>query len=499
MSPKLVPWLVVAATLLGAAWFAAAMTVGGDRSALLIGETTDAHHQIETACETCHAAPAFASAARAEKALNRACRKCHDKELKAADDSHPRKKFRNPRMAVYWEQLDARLCTSCHVEHRPEITRASAVTVAMDFCTACHSEGDQDVRADRPSHAGLAFDTCATAGCHNYHDNRALYEKFLVRHAGEPWLADSPVHKPTARQRSRKPPARAALGRSDAVAPEAALADPAYLDRWAGSGHAAAGVNCGACHAPKAGKDAPRDRIEASWIDAPGTGVCGDCHRTQKRTFALGRHGMRAHPRVAKPRNPLRQLRKIGLSEIVPEGVASWLADEEPPTTMTVAEARIPMRADAAHRALDCGTCHTPHAVDIARAAAEACATCHDDPHTRAYFASPHYALSQAEIDGEAPPGIGVSCATCHMPKTGRRGRIATDHNQNDNLRPNEKMIRTVCLDCHGLGFALNALADAALVERNFTGTPAVQVESIEWAARRARTEQRKTGKGDRP
>ncbi|MDE0173111.1 MAG: cytochrome c3 family protein [Defluviicoccus sp.] len=494
MSPKIVPWAVVAATLAGAAWFAAAMTVGGDRSALLIGETTDAHHQIELACETCHAAPAFASAAKAEKALNRACRKCHDKELKAADDSHPRRKFRNPRMAVYWEKLDARLCTTCHVEHRPEIVRASAVTVAMDFCVACHSEGDQDVRAERPSHAGLAFDTCASAGCHNYHDNRALYEEFLVRHAGEPWLADAPAHELSARQRVRKRPARAALARGDAVAPRAALADPAWLDRWADSGHAAAGVNCGACHAPKAGKNATRETVEASWIEAPGTAVCEDCHRPQARTFVLGRHGMRRHPRVAKPRDPLRQLRKIGLSEFVPETVALWLADPAPPTTMTVAEARIPMRSDAAHGTLDCGTCHTPHAVDVRHAAAEACASCHDDPHTRAYFASPHHALWRAELAGEAPPGTGVSCATCHMPKTERRGRIATDHNQNDNLRPNEKMIRPVCLDCHGLGFSLNALADGALVERNFTGTPAVRVESIGWATRRAQATKREAG-----
>ena len=131
---------------------------------------------------------------------------------------------------------------------------------------------------------------------------------------------------------------------------------------------------------------------------------------------------------------------------------------------------------------------------DYARAAAEACATCHDDPHTRAYFASPHRALWQAERDGRAPPGSGVSCATCHMPKTGRRGRIATNHNQNDNLRPNEKMIRGVCLDCHGLGFALDALADAELVERNFRGRPQIHVESIEWAVTRAASAERKAG-----
>ena len=73
------------------------------------------------------------------------------------------------------------------------------------------------------------------------------------------------------------------------------------------------------------------------------------------------------------------------------------------------------------------------------------------------------------------------------MPKTERRGRIATNHNQNDNLRPNEKMIRTVCLDCHGLAFALDALADADLVERNFQGRPAVHVPSIDWAVKRTR------------
>ena len=46
------------------------------------------------------------------------------------------------------------------------------------------------------------------------------------------------------------------------------------------------------------------------------------------------------------------------------------------------------------------------------------------------------------------------------MFKVERRGTIFTSHNQNDGLRSNEKMIRPVCLDCHGLGFAIDALAD---------------------------------------
>ncbi|MCY3828354.1 MAG: cytochrome c3 family protein [Rhodospirillaceae bacterium] len=493
MSSRIIVWLV-GASLLGAAYVAATMVVVGDRRTLLTGKTTDAHHQIEIACETCHAASPFAGAKAAEKALNGTCRNCHEDELEAAGDSHPRKTFRNPRMAVFREKLDARLCTSCHVEHRPEITRASAVTVAMDFCAACHSEGEQDVRETRPSHAGLTFDTCA--GCHNYHDNRALYEDFLIEHAGAPWLAPSPIHALAARYLARQPPADKALGRRDAVAPAAALADPEVLDRWAGSGHAAAGVNCAACHAADLAADAAPAGIAAHWIDAPSTGVCRDCHEPQAKTFTEGRHGMRGHPRIARPRDPARGLETVGLSGAVPEAIADWLADPAPPARMTVGEARIAMRSEAdPHRALDCGTCHRPHDVDIARAAVEACASCHDDPHTRAYFGSPHHRLWQAELEGAAPPGTGVTCATCHMPRTERNGKFVTNHNQNDTLRPNEKMIRPVCLHCHGLGFSLNALADAGLIERNFNGSPTVHVESIDWAVQRSAGTGRSTGR----
>ena len=495
MSSKTVYWWV-GTTLLAAAYMAASMVVGGDRRPLLIGRTTDAHHQIEMACETCHAAGPFAGAAAAERALNETCRNCHEAELNAADDSHSRSMFRNPRMAAYWEKLDARLCTSCHAEHRPEITRASAVTVAMDFCVACHSEDEQDIRLDRPSHAGLGFETCATAGCHNYHDNRALYEEFLVEHAGEPGHKPEPVHGLTARLRLRERPAETALGRDDAVAPAAALADTKVLALWAGSGHAAAGVNCGACHAEKpdaesepadvAARTGPAD-VVAHWIEAPSTGACKSCHEPQARTFARGRHGMREHPGIAPPRNPVEGLERIGLSRVTPAIVTDWLADPFPPARMTVGEARLPMRADAdARRALDCGACHRPHDVDTARAAVEACVSCHDDSHTRAYAGSPHHRLLQAEQAGEAPPGAGVSCVTCHMPGTESRDTITTNHNQNDTLRPYEKMIRSVCLDCPGLEFSLDALADAGLVERNFRGKPKVHIESVEWAVQRS-------------
>jgi hypothetical protein len=76
------------------------------------------------------------------------------------------------------------------------------------------------------------------------------------------------------------------------------------------------------------------------------------------------------------------------------------------------------------------------------------------------------------------------------MPATTRRAddgskSIFVTHNQNDNLRPNEKMFRSVCGHCHGLQFSLDALADTALIAKNFKGRPTVHIESIEWATRR--------------
>jgi hypothetical protein len=60
------------------------------------------------------------------------------------------------------------------------------------------------------------------------------------------------------------------------------------------------------------------------------------------------------------------------------------------------------------------------------------------------------------------------------------------DHDQNANLRPRDKMLRTVCLSCHGLGFSIDALADGDLVDRSFNGRPSVHVPSLDMAERRA-------------
>jgi hypothetical protein len=156
------------------------------------------------------------------------------------------------------------------------------------------------------------------------------------------------------------------------------------------------------------------------------------------------------------------------------------------------------MRPDAAHEALTCSTCHRPHRDDTRSAAVDACLGCHADRHSRAFKGSPHEALWQGEFKGDLPPGSGVSCASCHMPRvriaTEQGSRMSVQHNQNDTLQPNEKMARPVCMNCHGLGFTLDALADDELIARNFKGAPSRHVPSIDMALKKQLQERARRG-----
>ena len=55
-------------------------------------------------------------------------------------------------------------------------------------------------------------------------------------------------------------------------------------------------------------------------------------------------------------------------------------------------------------------------------------------------------------------------------------------------------MIRPVCMNCHGLGFSIDALADKKLLINNFNGRPAVHIESIDMAERDHLRHLRETG-----
>ena len=146
--------------------------------------------------------------------------------------------------------------------------------------------------------------------------------------------------------------------------------------------------------------------------------------------------------------------------------------------------ARLPMHAGAAHKELNCVSCHAQHRFDTSYASVDACVKCHDDTHTQNYFQSKHYHLWLSEKRGIGEKGSGVSCATCHLPRIKKTqfGETYTlvDHNQNNYLQPNEKMVRSSCIRCHGLQFTLNSLADPKLVQDNFQGAPSIHVKSME-------------------
>jgi hypothetical protein len=149
---------------------------------------------------------------------------------------------------------------------------------------------------------------------------------------------------------------------------------------------------------------------------------------------------------------------------------------------MSPGAARLPMKRQAAHHELSCASCHQAHRFDTRHAAVAACLSCHNDQHSLAYEKSIHAQLWRDETSGKLPPGSGVSCATCHLPREVHGGQVRVQHNQNDNLRPNEKMVRSVCVNCHGLEFSLDALADRALIDRCFDGSPSPHIDSARMA-----------------
>ncbi|MGB0372549.1 MAG: cytochrome c3 family protein [Opitutales bacterium] len=395
------------------------------------GEMSHGHHQIELACAVCHTPN--------QGVKQNACTQCHADELKRVDDSHPVIKFKDPRNAPRLENIEATKCIACHKEHSPDTTLEMGVTLPKDYCVYCH----ETIFDERETHADLTFDTCATAGCHNFHDNSALYERFLVENLDQP----NHLEDPHLLARSfYDEMAAASAGIPEADAPVKTADDTDWHTSWEASSHAAAGVNCMDCHGDKS--QGPN-----FWVEKPTHMSCVKCHEYENKSFLEGMHGMR----IAQ-----------GLSPMRPE------------------LARLEMKASAAHKELNCISCHGGHEFDTQYAATQACMQCHGDEHSNNYINSKHFMAWEQEIKGLAAPNTGVSCATCHMPRIEvnefGETKIRVDHNQNNTLRPNEKMIRTSCIQCHGLQFTLNALADEELIKRNFVGHPSVNIESLEWA-----------------
>ena len=442
-----IAWLLVSA-LLGS-WLAYAMVnETADKTIFMPGKLSPGHHQLTDACDACHT-DSFGGG----EVLQEACVECHGQDRVKPFDSHPVKKFKDPRNADLLESINVLRCVSCHTEHKAEITAKDGLTQPADVCFHCH----QQVADERPSHKGMGFDTCKDSGCHNFHNNRALYTDFLIKHIDEgpllenmslpakefASLLDEIIEYP----RDSYPVER--LDEDDIDAEIIQSMDEDIKMNWLETAHARSGVNCSACHVKQQEGD-----TEPGWKNHPDHSSCENCHNIEVSRFLQGKHGMRL---------------KQGLNP------------------MTPGQALLPMKQDSSHLELTCTSCHGAHRFDVNQAAVEACLGCHDDNHSIAYKNSPHYELWLKETRGESAQGTGVSCASCHMPRTNYdvsewMSRIVVDHNQSASLSPNSKMIRSSCRHCHGLEFTLGALADTSLIERNFDSAPKAGVKSMELA-----------------
>lgn len=443
-------WIIWLLGTIGMAiYFSSVLLQGDDKTVFMPGPMTGGHHQIGIACDACHK-KAFTEA----EDFQEACESCHGETRVKPFDSHPKAKFKDPRNASLLDKINVLQCVTCHSEHRPEMVHKGGFTQPEDFCVHCHSE----IGEERPSHKGMDFMTCNDAGCHNYHNNRALYTDFLVKHLHEPQTLDKQqLPKKDFAERLEEiatyPHDRfpvKPLSRKDADAPEKHTGDETIMDDWMTTAHAKSGVTCNACHLVTP----PDDAGEPVWTDHPDHQMCAQCHDMEVKHYKEGKHGMRLN---------------VGLS------------------SMTPSEARLPMHAESMDKSLDCMSCHSAHRFDIKEAAVEGCLTCHTDEHSLAYKSSPHYELWQREQAGELSAGSGVSCASCHMPRVDMdvsdwMSRTVVMHNQNATLVPNEKMLRPACLHCHGLEFSINAISDQELIKNNFSGQPSFKTDSMRLA-----------------
>ncbi|MGD1853401.1 MAG: cytochrome c3 family protein [Leptolyngbyaceae cyanobacterium] len=211
--------------------------------------------------------------------------------------------------------------------------------------------------------------------------------------------------------------------------------------QWATSAHALNEINCTSCH---------QDSETKEFITAPNYESCQSCHEQSVDTFLLGKHGIR-------------------------------LLEGDSP--LTPAMARLPMKHDAMQKQMNCNACHSVHSANTVEASVDSCLSCHDDNHSLNYKNSKHAELFAANKELPRPGAGAVSCATCHLPRTVDEFNdsiIRVNHNNTYNLKPQDRMVGDVCMNCHGLEYSYNSIFDPELVEANFDRPPTLSLQTFD-------------------
>jgi hypothetical protein len=211
------------------------------------------------------------------------------------------------------------------------------------------------------------------------------------------------------------------------------------IDRlWEGSAHALAEVNCSSCH---------QDAQTKALVAKPTYESCQSCHEAEVETFLLGKHGIR-----------------------LAEGL----------TPLTPAMAHLPFKESALDKQMTCNTCHDVHSVNTVPASVDSCLSCHNDTHSLNYDRSKHAQLFAEEGNLARPTAESVTCATCHLPRQEAGDVVSVNHNNTFVLKPRDRMVKEVCLNCHGLEYSFNSIFDDELVEANFDRPPDLELRTIE-------------------
>ncbi|MEL6496457.1 MAG: cytochrome c3 family protein [Cyanobacteria bacterium J06623_7] len=227
--------------------------------------------------------------------------------------------------------------------------------------------------------------------------------------------------------------------------PSVALADSvsqAQLQKieqqWQTSAHALAEVNCSSCH---------QNEETQKFVAKPTEESCQSCHEGSVDTFLLGKHGIRTLE---------------GMSPLTP------------------AMAHLPMQDGVADKQMNCNTCHNVHTVNTYQASVDSCLTCHADNHSLNYKNSPHAQIFQKIGTLPRPDKNSVTCATCHLPRTQSGDSVLVNHNNTYTLKPADRMVKEVCMNCHGVEHSYNSIFDPELVEANFARAPQQKMSTFQ-------------------
>ena len=212
--------------------------------------------------------------------------------------------------------------------------------------------------------------------------------------------------------------------------------------QWQTSLHALNDINCASCH---------QNNETKAFVAQPDLESCRSCHENSVDTFLLGQHGIR-------------------------------LLEGQP--ALMPKMARLPMKHEAFDKQMNCNACHNVHTVNTMQAAVDSCLTCHNDTHSLNYQNSRHAELTSTSSELPRPGPEAVTCATCHLPRTGREKADGTlfvevNHNNTYTLLPADRMVGEVCMNCHGIEYSYNSIFDTELVEANFDRPPTLSHESF--------------------